>query len=129
MRHDVLSDALSALKNQKNQGKSEAIVRPTSKVIKSVFEILKKEGYVLDFNITDDKRGGYAVVKLTNQINDICAIRPRFSVTLEEFEKFEKRFLPSKDFGRLILTTSQGVMTHVEAKANKTGGVLLAYVY
>ena len=47
----------------------------------------------------------------------------------EEFEKFEKRFLPAQDFGILILTTNQGVMTHKEAKERKIGGRLLAYVY
>jgi small subunit ribosomal protein S8 len=129
MRHDVLSDALSVLKSQKDKGKMEAVVRPMSITVRKVLEILKKEGYVLDFAVTDDKRGGFATVTLTNQINNVGSVKPRFSVTLKEFEKFEKRYLPAKDFGRLILTTSKGVMTHLEAKASGQGGVLLAYVY
>ena len=129
MRHDVLADALSALKNLKDRGRDEVVIRPISNSVKAVFEILKKEGYIESFTIEEDGRGGSAIVKLTNQINGIGAIKPRFSVNLEEFEKFEKRYLPSKDFGRLIVSTSKGPMTHLEAKASSQGGVLLAYVY
>ncbi len=50
-------------------------------------------------------------------------------MTTEEFEKFEKRFLPAKDFGFLILSTSKGIMTHLAAKEKSIGGKLLAYVY
>ena len=44
-------------------------------------------------------------------------------------EKFEKRYLPAKDFGILLVTTNKGVMTHEEAKKNHVGGKLLAYVF
>ena len=57
------------------------------------------------------------------------AIKPNFSVKKDGFEKFEKRYLPAKDFGVLIVSTSQGIMTHVEAKEKKLGGKLIAYVY
>ena len=46
-----------------------------------------------------------------------------------ELEKFESRFLPAQDFGVLILTTTNGVVSHNTAKNLKTGGKLLAYVY
>ncbi|MGD0511047.1 MAG: 30S ribosomal protein S8, partial [Candidatus Micrarchaeaceae archaeon] len=39
------------------------------------------------------------------------------------------RYIPSKDFGILILTTPKGIMTNKEARENKIGGRLLAYVY
>ena len=129
MRHDVLSDVLSIMKNMKDRGVSEIEVRPISGTVKGVLEVLKAEGYISDFTIVEDKRGGYAKIKLTNQINNVGAIKPRFSVTLEEFESFESRYLPAKDFGRLIVSTSKGVMTHLQAKVQRLGGVLLAYVY
>ena len=129
MRHDVLSDVLSILKNMKDRGLAEIEVRPLSSTVKGVLAVLKAEGYISDFTIVEDKRGDYAKVKLTNLINNIGAIRPRFSVTLEEFESFESRYLPAKDFGRLIVSTSKGVMTHLQAKVQQLGGVLLAYVY
>jgi len=46
-----------------------------------------------------------------------------------EYEKWEKRFLPAFDFGLLIVSTSQGVMTHKEAREKGIGGRLIAYVY
>lgn len=129
MRHDVLSDVLSTLKNMKDRGLFEIEVKPISGTVKGVLEVLKAEGYISEFAFVEDKRGGYAKIKLTNLINNIGTIRPRFSVTLEEFESFESRYLPAKDFGRLIVSTSKGVMTHLQAKAQRLGGVLLAYVY
>ena len=48
---------------------------------------------------------------------------------LDEFEKWEKRYLPAREFGLLILSTSKGVIEHKKAKQTKTGGKLLAYVY
>ena len=47
----------------------------------------------------------------------------------DEFEKFEKRYLPAKNFGILIVTTPEGIMTHNEAKERGIGGRLLAYMY
>jgi len=63
------------------------------------------------------------------RINDCGVIKPRFPVKKNEFEKWEKRYLPSPDVGLLVISTSKGVMTHREAKELGIGGVLLAYVY
>ena len=46
-----------------------------------------------------------------------------------DFEKFERRYLPAKDMGILIVSTPAGIMTHVEAKKKGLGGRLLAYCY
>jgi len=129
MEHDPLARALSAIKNAESRGKGEVIVKPVSKVIKAVLEILKKEKYIGDFEYIDDKKGGIFKIKLVGTINNVGAIKPRFSVQLDEYEKFEQRYLPAKDFGRIIVSTSAGVLTHIQAKEKKLGGVLLAYVY
>lgn len=55
--------------------------------------------------------------------------KARYSVKVSDFVKFEARFLPAQDFGVLILTTTEGVMTHTDAKEKGVGGKLLAYVY
>ncbi|RLG18725.1 30S ribosomal protein S8, partial [Nanoarchaeota archaeon] len=68
-------------------------------------------------------------VKLRGRINDCKVIKPRYSCKLDEFEKFEKRFLLSRDLGIIIVSTSKGLMTHREAKEKRIGGVLIAYVY
>jgi len=37
--------------------------------------------------------------------------------------------LPARDFGLLVLSSNQGVVSHREAREKKIGGRLLAYVY
>jgi small subunit ribosomal protein S8 len=48
---------------------------------------------------------------------------------MDEYEKFEKRFLPAKGVGVLIVSTIKGIMTHEEAKGKTLGGRLIAYCY
>jgi small subunit ribosomal protein S8 len=129
MLNDPLANTLSAIKNAEIKGKSELEVSPSSKVIKAVLDILKKEKYIGDFKHVENNRGGILQVKLKGSINNIGAIKPRYSVRLEEFEKFEKRYLPSRNFGMLIISTPKGIVDHNKAKEQKLGGVLLAYVY
>ena len=56
-------------------------------------------------------------------------IKPRHSVKRSDFDTWESRYLPARDFGLLILTTNQGIMDHFEAKKERVGGRLLAYVF
>ena len=46
-----------------------------------------------------------------------------------QYEKWESRYLPAQDFGLLIMSTNQGVMNHYEAKKERIGGRLLAYIF
>jgi|SRR3989344_4732861 len=129
MEHDTLARALSAMKNAEIRGKAEILLAPSSKVIIKVMEILKTEGYVTDYSVEDNKKGGIVKVTLAGKINNIGAIKPRYPIRAQDFEKFEQRYLPAKNFGRLILSTSKGCITHIQAKEKNLGGVLLAYVY
>jgi len=124
MRHDVISDAMSAMKNAEKVGKYECIVLG-SKLLKSMLVVLEKVGYIGQI-----KEGGRTIrVELIGKINELRVIRPRFAVARDEFEKFEKRYLPSRSIGVIIVSTSQGVMSHREAIEKGIGGRLLAYVY
>jgi len=128
MRHDVLADVLSTIKNAERVGKRECIT-PASNLIRDVLKVMQKEGYIGLFEFIDDGRSGKFRIELKKRINDTNVIKPRYSVKVDEFEKWEKRFLPAKNFGRLILTTNKGIMTHEEAKKQRVGGKLLAYVF
>jgi small subunit ribosomal protein S8 len=66
---------------------------------------------------------------LAAKINDCKAIKPRYPVKKDGFEKFEKRYLPARDIGLLVVTTPEGVMTHKQAKEKSVGGRLLCFVY
>ena len=129
MEHDTLARALSAMNHAEAKGKPEIILAPASKVITAVLEILKAEGYIHAFELTDDKKGGQIKVLLAGKINKIGAIKPRYPISKSGYEVFEHSYLPAKGFGKLIVSTSKGFMTHEGAKQQKLGGVLLAYVY
>ncbi len=68
-------------------------------------------------------------VELIGAINRCGVIKPRHSVKRAEFDKWESRYLPARDFGLLILTTNQGIMNHYDAKKERVGGRLLAYIF
>ncbi|HID26224.1 MAG TPA: 30S ribosomal protein S8 [Thermoplasmata archaeon] len=129
MLHDPLADALSAIKNAEQKGKQRCIVKPASKLIENVFTLLKEEGYIGSFELRDERRGGVFEVNLIGVINDCGAIKPRYPVKREELEKWEARYLPARDFGLLILTTTEGVISNRKARELGIGGKLLAYLY
>ncbi len=128
MRMNPLADALSILRNGEKAGKGECSV-PASGVIAEVLRVMKEGGYIRDYAPVEDVPGGRFRVALKGRINECGAVTPRHSVARTDFEKWEKRFLPSRNFGALILSTPRGIMTHAQARETKTGGVLLAYVY
>jgi small subunit ribosomal protein S8 len=126
---DPLADALSTIKNAEAVGKDSCTIRPASKLIGNVLKVMKDRGYIGEFEFVDDGKAGIYTVELIGRINKCGAIKPRYSVGVTEFEKWEKQFLPAKNFGVLILTTSQGVVSQYEARENNTGGQLLSFVY
>ena len=86
-------------------------------------------GYIGEFEFIDDGRSGKFRVQLLGRINICGVIKPRFPVKVNEIKTWEKRFLPSKDIGVLIVSTPIGVISHREAKESKIGGRLLAFIY
>jgi len=126
---DPLADALSVIKNAEDIGKPECTISPASKLIGSVLKVMKDKGYIGEFEFVDDGKSGVFRVQLKGKINRCGVIRPRHAVKNVEFEKWEKRFLPARGFGSIIITTPDGVMAHSEARENGIGGQLLAYVY
>lgn len=128
MLHDPLADALSSIKNAERAGKESCVTR-SSKVIASILKIMQSNGYIGAYELVEDGRGGKFKVELKGKIIDCNAIKPRHPIKAEEFEKWEKRYLPARDVGLLILSTSKGIIDHKEAKQKQTGGRLLAFVY
>jgi len=126
---DPLSDALSAVKNADKLGKLDCTVEPASNTVGNVLGVLHEEGYVDGFEFVEDGKAGKFDVDLAGQINDCGTVKPRYSASKDDYEKWEKRYLPGRDFGSLIVTTSHGVMTHYEARDEGVGGQILAYVY
>ena len=129
MMNDPVAAVLSNILNQDGLGRNECSVHPASKIIKGVLTILNNEGFVGKTEELTAQKGGVLKLSLLGAVNKCGAIKPRFSVSLDDYEKFEKRFLPARDMGILIVSTPFGLMTHHEAKKKKTGGKLIAYCY
>ena len=129
MSMNPLADALSLIKNAQNAGKKACLVKPASKMIGNTLAVMQKNGYIEEIERIEDGRGGLFKVSLAGKINDCKTINPRFAVKAQDMEKWEARYLPARNFGNLILTTNNGVISNDEAKEKGIGGRLLAYVY
>ena len=110
-------------------GKVECTATPVSKVMLKILQIMQDQKYIGSFEVQDNNKGKIVKINLLGALNKCGAIKPRFPVKSDGFEKFEKRYLPAKDFGFIIVSTSKGIMTHNEAKEKKIGGKLIAYIY
>ena len=126
---DPLADALTNIRNNESHVNGHCTISPASKLIGRVLSTMQKENYIGEFEFIDDNKAGKFEVELEGNINQCGVIKPRHAVKKDEFEKFEKRYLPAKNFGILIVTTPEGIMTHREAKERGIGGRLLAYMY
>ena len=129
MLNDPLAATLTKMLNAERVGKKEVVVRPASKMIKKILTIMNEHNFIGSFEETNNDKGGMLKVNLLGNINKCGVIKPRFSTKRNGFEKWEKRYLPAKDFGFILVSTPEGVMTHDQAKEKKTGGKLLAYCY
>lgn len=127
--NDPLANTLSAIDNAESVGQLTQEVQPASNEIGSVLEVLYDRGYIDGFQRIDDGKAGRFEVELKGGINECGPVKPRYSAGADEFEKWEKRFLPARDYGTLVVTTSHGVMSHYEARREGIGGQVIAYVY
>jgi len=123
MSQDIVVDALNEIMNAKRTGKETLEVNKNSKLLKNLLDIAKEQGY-LDYSIEGNK----IKIKIKN-LNEIKAIKPRYTVSVKRINKYVRRFLPAKDFGFLIISTNKGLMTHKDAEEKNIGGCLIAYVF
>ena len=129
MLNDTLATALSAILNKEKIGKKECVIRPSSKIIKVVLKIMNENNYIGSFEEVVTQKGNLLKVNLLGNMNKCGAIKPRYSVKKDGYEKFEKRYLPAKDFGIIFVSTPKGIMTHIESRKKGIGGKLIAYCY
>ena len=123
MSQDLVADTLNMIMNAKRAGKSDLETNRYSKFLIKVLEVAKKHKY-LDFKLENKK----LKIKIL-ELNNCQAIKPRFEVSVSELDKYIKRFLPARNFGIIIISTTSGLLTHEEAFQKNTGGSLIAYFY
>jgi small subunit ribosomal protein S8 len=127
--NDPISNALSLMLNSERISRSQCTIKPISKTIKQILKIMQENMYIGEAKEVKDGKGNFMTINLLGKINRCGVIKPNYPVKKGGFERFEKRYLPAKDFGMLIVSTSKGIMTHEEAKKKGFGGKLLAYCY
>ncbi len=125
---DRVADAINTIKTHERIGRAQCTLSST-KFIRAILDVMKKESYIGGYDEFAEGRMRKLRVTLTNRINDIGVIKPRYSVTSKQMQGYEMRYIPSRDFGILIVSTSQGLMTNREAREKNIGGRLVAYMY
>mmetsp|Transcript_30231 Transcript_30231/g.81240 ORF Transcript_30231/g.81240 Transcript_30231/m.81240 type:complete len:131 (+) Transcript_30231:56-448(+) len=125
----VLADTLKTMTNAEKRGRRQVMLRPSSKVVIKFLQQMMKHGYIGEFEIIDDHRSGKIVVELIGRINKCGVISPRYDVSVGDLEQWVVNLLPSRQFGKIILTTSMGIMDHDEARRKGTGGKIIGFFY
>jgi len=123
MSQDIVSDALNQIMNAKKSGKKEVQINRVSTLLIGVLEMMQANKYI-EFSHEDK----IIKIKILN-LSECRSIKPRFNVQVADIDKYLRRFLPSRNFGKLIVSTSKGLMDQDEAYEKKIGGSLIAYFY
>src|ERR1044072_1227580 len=129
---DPIADYLTRVRNA--QMANHRIVEiPASNLKKRITEILYDKGYILKYKFEEDNKQGLIKIALKYDpqtkvpaINDIQRIsRPG----LRQYSKPGDFRRIKNGLGIAIISTSKGVMTDKEAKAQNVGGEVVCYVY
>ncbi len=129
---DPIADFLTRIRNAQMAG-HRIVDIPASNLKKRMTEILYNQGYILKYKFEDDGKQG--VIKIALKY-DPQTKQPAIN-TLERISRPGLRtYAKPNDFRRVknglgvaIISTSKGVMTDKEAKAQNVGGEILCYVY
>ncbi|MCW3467780.1 30S ribosomal protein S8 [Chitinophaga nivalis] len=129
---DPIADFLTRIRNA--QMATHRIVEiPASKLKKRITEILYDKGYILKYKFEEDNKQG--VIKIALKYDPISkepAIKEIQRISrpgLRQYAKPEEFKRVKNGLGVAIISTSKGVMTDKEAKAQNVGGEVVCYVY
>tara|TARA_B100000470_G_scaffold217966_1_gene202858 strand:- start:502 stop:897 length:396 start_codon:yes stop_codon:yes gene_type:complete len=127
---DPIGDMIARIKNA--QLRNHKIVQlPSSNFKISISEILKNEGYIIDYKINDEKKKPTLSINLKYHSGN-----PVIS-TIERISKPGRRIFSSADslpkinngLGIAIISTPKGVMTDLDARKQKVGGEIICKVF
>ncbi|TWF37451.1 small subunit ribosomal protein S8 [Chitinophaga polysaccharea] len=129
---DPIADFLTRIRNA--QMATHRIVEiPASKLKKRITEILYDKGYILKYKFEEDNKQG--VIKIALKYDPISkepAIKELQRISrpgLRQYAKPEEFKRVKNGLGVAIISTSKGVMTDKEAKAQNVGGEVVCYIY
>lgn len=127
---DPIADLLARVRNGTHAQKADIFV-PYSKIKAEVVRILKDEGYITDYEV--DTKAAHPRIKITNKLVDrssaITGLKRVSRPGLRRYVGADEIPRVLGGMGVAILSTSRGVMSGREAKKQKVGGELLAYIW
>lgn len=128
---DPIADMLTRIRNA-NQMKHKTVEMPASKLKMEILNVLKQEGYIVDFERIDHSVQGTLKVQLKYLQNDERVVRGLKKISKPGLRVYAKTDdLPQvlNGLGIAIISTSKGIMTDRDARKNKIGGEVIAYVW
>ncbi len=128
---DPIADFLTRIRNA--QMANHRIVEiPASNIKKRMTEILYEKGYILRYKFEDDNKQGVIKIALkydaATRIPAIASMERVSRPGLRQYAKPDEFRRVMNGLGIAIISTSKGVMTDKEAKAQNVGGEVLCYV-
>ena len=128
---DVIADMLTRIRNA-NDAKHATVDIPASNMKKSIADILVEEGYVKGYQVIEDGKQG--VIRITLKYGQgkskiIKGLRRVSKPGLRIYSNCEDMPKVMNGLGIAIISTSKGIMTDKQARANNVGGEVLAFVW
>ena len=126
---DPIGDMLARIKNAQVRSHSKVSL-PSSKFKAKIADVLKSEGYIVDYKINDNEKPSIEINLKYNSGNPVIN-------TIERISKPGRRIFSSASslpkinngLGIAIVSTPQGVMTDVDARKKKLGGEIICKVF
>jgi len=131
MRSDPIADMLTRIRNA-SRAEHEKVDIPSSTLKVRVAEILKNEGFIKNYRVLeDDKQGTLRVYLKYGPTNEkiISGLVRVSSPGRRVYVTHDKIPTILGGMGVTIVSTSRGVLTDREARKQKVGGEVLAYVW
>ena len=128
---DPIADMLTRIRNA-NNAKHESVNVPASKLKLAIAKILFEEGYIKSYQLVDDGTQGVIRITLKYLPGKETAIQGLKRVSkpgLRIYAGAEELPRVLKGLGIAIISTSKGVMTDKQARAQHVGGEVLAFVW
>ncbi len=128
---DPIADYLTRIRNA-NMAKHDSVEIPASNIKKSISEILKREGFIRDYEVADDNKQGVIKVSLkygANKEKVISGIKRISKPGLRVYSQKDQLPRVLGGLGIALISTSQGLMTDKAARKAGLGGEVLAYVW
>ncbi|MCP8858194.1 30S ribosomal protein S8 [Latilactobacillus fuchuensis] len=128
---DPIADYLTRIRNA-NMVRHESLEVPASRMKKEISEILKREGFIRDYEVIEDDKQGIIRVFLKYGKNNervISGLKRISKPGLRNYVKATEVPKVLNGLGIAIISTSNGVVTDKEAREKAAGGEVLAYVW